>query len=171
MINESKIVKFDEEVHEHLLTGVNTLADAVKSTMGPRGRNVIIEDGNNVPIMTKDGVTVAKSINLRHKFQNLGVQMIKEAASRTAEVAGDGTTTSTVISQSIFSEGVKLLAAGYSAPEVKTGIDYATKLVISELRRIATQVTSSKEIEQVGTISANGETEIGELIAKALEAV
>ena len=171
MSNESKIVKFDEDVHEQLLIGVNILADAVRSTMGPRGRNVIIEDGNNVPIMTKDGVTVAKSINLRHKFQNLGVQMIKEAASRTADVAGDGTTTSTVISQSIFSEGVKILAAGYSAPEVKAGIDYATKLVISELRRISTPVTSSKEIEQVGTISANGETEIGELIAKALQEV
>jgi chaperonin GroEL len=171
MSNESKIVKFDEDVHEQLLIGVNILADAVRSTMGPRGRNVIIEDGNNVPIMTKDGVTVAKSINLRHKFQNLGVQMIKEAASRTADVAGDGTTTSTVISQSIFAEGVKILAAGYSAPEVKAGIDYATKLVISELRRISTPVTSSKEIEQVGTISANGETEIGELIAKALQEV
>jgi len=171
MNNESKIVKFNEDVHEQLLTGVNILADAVKSTMGPRGRNVIIEDGNNTPVMTKDGVTVAKSINLRHKFQNLGVQMIKEAASRTAEVAGDGTTTSTVLSQTIFSEGVRILAAGYSAPEVKTGIDYATKLVISELKRTATPVTSSTEIEQVGTISANGESEIGELISRALQEV
>ena len=171
MNNESKIVKFNSEVHEHLLEGVNILADAVRSTMGPRGCNVIIEDGNNVPIMTKDGVTVARSINLRHKFQNLGVQMIKEAASRTADVAGDGTTTATVLSQSIFAEGVKLLAAGYSAPELKAGIDYATKLVISELNKIATPVSNSKEIEQVGTISANGETEIGELIAKALREV
>ena len=171
MNNDSKIVKFDEEVHGHLLTGVNILADAVCSTIGPRGRNVIIEDGNNTPIMTKDGVTVAKSINLRHKFQNLGVQMIKEAASRTADVAGDGTTTSTVLAQSIFSEGVRVLAAGYSAPEIKTGIDYATKLVISELRKAATPVTTSTEIEQVGTISANGEVEVGELIAKALQEV
>ena len=118
MNNESKIVKFNKDVHDELLAGVNILANAVRSTMGPRGRNVIIEDSGKVPVMTKDGVTVAKSINLRNKFQNLGVQMIKEAASRTADVAGDGTTTSTVIAQSIFSEGVKILAAGYSAREV-----------------------------------------------------
>ena len=171
MNNEKKIVKFNKEVHDNLLDGVNILANAVKSTMGPRGRNVIIENGNNVPIMTKDGVTVAKSINLRDKFQNLGVQMIKEAASRTAEVAGDGTTTSTVISQTIFSEGVRLLAAGYSPTELKLGIDYSTKLVIDELKRISTPVTNKKEIEQVGTISANGEKEIGVLISDALEKV
>jgi len=171
MNNESKIVKFNKDVHDELLAGVNILANAVRSTMGPRGRNVIIEDSGKVPVMTKDGVTVAKSINLRNKFQNLGVQMIKEAASRTADVAGDGTTTSTVIAQSIFSEGVKILAAGYSAPEVKAGIDFATKLVISELQKISTPVTSEKEIEQVGTISANGETEIGELISRALQEV
>ena len=126
-----KIVLFDVETRDKILKGVNILADAVKVTMGPRGKNVLIENPGNHPILTKDGVTVARSINLREKVANLGVQMIKEAASRTAEEAGDGTTTATVLTQAMFNEGLKMVAAGYSATDVKKGIDLAVEEVLS----------------------------------------
>ena len=128
--NADKLVIFNDEIREKLLRGVNTLADAVKVTMGPRGRNVIIEQPGRHPILTKDGVTVARSINLRDKVANLGAQMIKEAASRTAEEAGDGTTTATVLAQAIYTEGLRLLAAGYSASDLKVGIDSAVDKVL-----------------------------------------
>ena len=171
MKDTNKIIKFDLEARENLLVGVNILVDAVKVTMGPRGRNVVIERQGLHPTLTKDGVTVAKAINLKDQFLNLGVQMIKEAASRTAEVAGDGTTTATVLSQSIFSEGLKMLAAGYSASDVKKGIECATLEIIEFLEKSAIPVTCDDEIRQVATISANGEEEIGNLICEAIKAV
>ena len=171
MIKTNKIIKFDTVARERLLAGVNILANAVKITMGPRGQNVIIEQPVGSPILTKDGVTVAKAINLKEQFENLGVQIIKEAASRTAEVAGDGTTTATVLSQSIFSEGIRMLAAGFQSSEIKKGIEIAVSEVIDNLRSISVKVTSDKEIEDVGTISANGESEIGKLIVEAINAV
>jgi len=169
--NTPKVLKFDTAARNKLAVGVNLLADAVKVTMGPRGRNVVIERVNATPILTKDGVTVAQSINLKDRFPNLGVQMIKEAASRTADVAGDGTTTATVLSQAIFTEGLKMLAAGASSVDLKKGIDVATELVVAYLKELSSPVTSSEEIAQVGTISANGETEIGKLLAQAVDQV
>jgi chaperonin GroEL len=172
MENTNKIVKFDIAAREDLLKGVNILADAVKVTMGPRGRNVVIENKNGgVPILTKDGVTVAKAVKLKSQFLNLGVEMIKEAASRTAEVAGDGTTTATVLSQKIFSEGIKMIAAGFQPSSLKLGIAHGTMLIINELKNNAIPVTNDKEIMQIGTISANGEKEIGEFLVQALNEV
>jgi chaperonin GroEL len=167
----NKIVKFDISAREKLLDGVNILANAVKITMGPRGQNVVIEQPVGSPILTKDGVTVAKSLSLSDQFTNLGVQMIKEAASRTADIAGDGTTTATVLSQTIFSEGVKMIAAGFQSSELKSGIDCAVKDVIENLRKMSIPVTSDKEVENVGTISANGESEIGRLLVEAINSV
>ena len=171
MADTNKVVKFDTLAREDLLKGVEILADAVKVTMGPRGRNVVIENPGGVPILTKDGVTVAKAVNLNDAFLNLGVQMIKEAASRTADVAGDGTTTATVLSQAIFAEGVKMIAAGFQASDIKRGIDHAALLIIKSLKSSSIPVTSDHEIKQVGTISANGEEEIGNLLVKALNEV
>ena len=171
MIQTNKIIKFDVSARQRLLNGVDVLANAVKITMGPRGQNVVIEQQAGSPILTKDGVTVARAVNLKDQFDNLGVQIIKEAASRTADVAGDGTTTATVLSQSIFSEGVKMLAAGFQSSELKLGIDSAVKQVINNLRDMSIQVTSDREIENVGTISANGESEIGQLLVQAVNAV
>jgi chaperonin GroEL len=171
MKNTSKLVKFDLDARENILEGVNTLANAVKVTMGPRGRNVVIENPGKTPILTKDGVTVARSVNLKSQFPNLGVQLIKEAASRTAEVAGDGTTTATVLSQSIFSEGLKMLAAGFPATDLKRGIEAATQKILKEIQKSSTPVASNKEIRQVATISANGEREVADLICDALDAV
>jgi len=172
MINRTnKIIKFDLEARENLLLGVNILANAVRVTMGPRGRNVVIERPGGHPVLTKDGVTVARSVNLKDQFLNLGVQMIKEAASRTAETAGDGTTTATILSQSIFSEGLKMLAAGYSASEIKKGIEQSTLQIIKFLEDHTIPITRDEEIKQVATISANGEKEIGDLIFEAVSAV
>jgi chaperonin GroEL len=168
---EFKALKFDEIARAELVDGVNLLANAVKVTMGPRGQNVIIERPGMMPHLTKDGVTVAKSINLYDKFRNLGVQMVKEASSRTADVAGDGTTTATVLAQSMFVEGLKMLAAGYSSAELQKGIEYGVKYVIDELKEMSLPITSMEEIAQVGTISANGEESIGELIADAMKQV
>jgi len=171
MSETNKLVKFDINAREDLLEGVNVLADAVKVTMGPRGRNVVIENPGRHPTLTKDGVTVARAINLKDSFLNLGVQMIKEAAGRTAETAGDGTTAATVLSQSIFSEGLKMLAAGYPASDIKAGIDLAVSRIIKNLKKEAIPVTKDDEVRQVGTISANGEVEIGNLIFDAIDAV
>ncbi len=166
-----KIVTFDLEAREKLLLGVNVLAEAVKTTMGPRGRNVVIESGEGHPVVTKDGVTVARAINLRDQIKNLGVQMAKEAASRTADTAGDGTTTATVLTQAIFGEGMKMLAAGHQASDLKRGIDSAVEEIISRLREESVVVSCDEEIQQVATISANGESEIGNLIAAAIKKV
>ena len=171
MSESNKIIKFDLQAREDLLVGVNILTDAVKVTMGPMGKNVVIERPGSHPILTKDGVTVARAVNLRDSFLNLGVQMIKEAASRTADVAGDGTTTATILSQAIFSEGIKMLAAGYPMTDVKRGIDIASSRIIDFIEKIAIPVTREEEIRQIATISANGESEIGDLICEALKAV
>ena len=167
----NKILKFDEDARSEVLKGVDALANAVKVTMGPRGRNVVIENPGDYPILTKDGVTVARSINFKSQFPNLGAQMIKEAAARTADLAGDGTTTATVLSQAIFSEGIRMLAAGYPAADLKKGIEDGTDQVISNLKKMCVPVTNDAEVKQVGTISANGEMEIGELLSEALRTV
>jgi len=166
--DSSKEKIFGQSARKQLLDGVNTLADAVKVTMGPRGQNVVIERPGMPPHLTKDGVTVARAVNLKSRFLNLGVQMVKEAASRTAETAGDGTTTATILSQAIFSEGIRVLAAGYSMTEICRGISIATEKVIESLREAAIPVTSDEEIIQVGTISANGDRTIGELLCQAM---
>ena len=171
MQDTNKVIIFSSKTREKLLTGVNTLADAVKVTMGPKGRNVVIETPGSHPVLTKDGVTVAKAVNLRDPFPNLGVQMIKEAAARTADEAGDGTTTSTVLSQAIFSGGLKAIAAGYDPVDIKKGIDIGVQSVLENLRSISCPIKCDEEILQVATISANGEEEIGLLISEAIKTV
>ena len=166
-----KLVLFDQDTRDRLLKGVNTLADAVKVTMGPRGRNVIIERPGQHPILTKDGVTVARAINLRDKVANLGAQMAKEAASRTADEAGDGTTTATVLTQAIYAEGLKMLAAGYTASDLKKGIDLAVDDAIEAITQISTPVSGEDDLLRVATVSANGEAELGELISRAIRTV
>ena len=171
MIETSKILKFESSAREKLLEGSRVLTDAVKVTMGPRGRNVVIENPGQMPTLTKDGVTVARAVNLKEQFSNLGVKMIKEAASRTADVAGDGTTTATVLSYAILSEGMKMIAAGYKESDIKAGIMYAVDKVVTELKGTAIEVSDDDEIVQIGTISANGEKEIGSLLSSALKKV
>ena len=167
----SKDIRFDEEARKSLKSGVDALADAVKVTMGPRGRNVLIEKSWGAPTSTKDGVTVAKAVELDDKFENLGAQMVKEVASKTSDVAGDGTTTATVLAQSIFATGLKLVAAGASPMALKRGIDKAVAAVVEELGGNAREVRGKLEIAQVGAVSANGDNEIGEMIAEAMERV
>ncbi len=167
----AKIIKFDTEARDLLKKGVDTLADAVKVTLGPRGRNVVIDKKYGAPTVTKDGVTVAKEIELKDPIENMGAQMVKEVASKTADVAGDGTTTATVLAQAIVREGLKNVAAGANPMEIKRGIDEATKVVVEKLKKISKSISDDKEIAQVGTISANGDSEIGELIAKAMKEV
>jgi chaperonin GroEL len=154
----AKEILFDESARARILTGVNTLADAVKVTLGPRGRNVVIEKSWGAPTVTKDGVTVAKEIELENKFENMGAQMVKEVASKTSDVAGDGTTTATVLAQAIFREGTKMVAAGHNPMELKRGIDKAVECVIEDLKKQSKQTKGQKEIAQVGTISANVST-------------
>jgi chaperonin GroEL len=167
----AKDVKFASDARERMLRGVDTLANAVKVTLGPKGRNVIIEKSFGAPRTTKDGVTVAKEIELEDKFENMGAQMLREVASKTNDVAGDGTTTATVLAQSIVREGLKSVAAGMNPMDLKRGIDKAVVQVIAEIGKKAKKVKDSSEIAQVGTISANGETAIGEMIAKAMQKV
>ncbi len=167
----AKIIKFDIEARDLLKKGVDTLANAVKVTLGPRGRNVVIDKKYGAPLVTKDGVTVAKEIELKDAIENMGAQMVKEVASKTADVAGDGTTTATVLAQAIVREGLKNVAAGANPMEIKRGIDEATKVVVEKLKKISKSISDDKEIAQVGTISANGDSEIGELIAKAMKEV
>ncbi len=166
-----KIIRYDSEAREKLRTGVDALANAVKVTLGPRGRNVAIEKKFGAPAVTKDGVTVAKEISLKDPFENLGAQMVKEVASKTADVAGDGTTTATVLAQAIFREGLKNVTAGANPMEIKRGIEEAVKVVVEELKKMSRPITSSKEIAQVATLSANGDEAIGALIAEAMEKV
>ncbi len=167
----AKEILFDERARAEILRGVNTLADAVKVTLGPRGRNVVIEKSWGSPTVTKDGVTVAKEIELENKFENMGAQMVKEVASKTSDVAGDGTTTATVLAQAIFREGTKMVAAGHNPMDLKRGIDAAVGAVIENLKTLSKPTKNHKEIAQVGTISANGDTSIGNMIAEAMEKV
>lgn len=167
----AKVLKFDVEAREKLMEGVNVLADAVKVTLGPSGRNVMITKGGNAPVVTKDGVTVAKSIDLEDEFANQGAQMAKEAASKTNDAAGDGTTTATVLAQAIAREGLKTVAAGANPMEIKLGIDKTVDALIEELNKNAIKVKDKSAVAQVGIISANGDAEIGNLIADAVERV
>jgi len=167
----AKELRFSESARTAILNGVNVLADAVKVTLGPKGRNVVIEKSFGAPNVTKDGVTVAKEIELSDKFENMGAQMVKEVASKTNDDAGDGTTTATVLAQAIYREGAKIVAAGHNPMELKRGIDKAVTAVIDELKRIAKPIKDQKEVAQVGTISANNDPTIGTIIAQAMEKV
>ncbi|HOJ14254.1 MAG TPA: chaperonin GroEL [Deltaproteobacteria bacterium] len=166
-----KQILYNQEARSKVLAGVNKLADAVKATLGPKGRNAILDKMFGAPNVTKDGVTVAKEIELKDKFENMGAQMVREVASKTSDVAGDGTTTATVLAQAIYTEGLKYLAAGMNAMDLKRGIDKATAAVVEELKKMSRKVEDKKEIEQVGTISANGDNEVGALIADAMDKV
>jgi chaperonin GroEL len=167
----AKVLQYDEEARKSILKGVNTLADAVKVTLGPKGRNVIIDRSYGAPTVTKDGVTVAKEIELEDRFENMGAQMVKEVASKTSDVAGDGTTTATILAQAIFREGAKSVAAGSNPMDLKRGIDKAVDVVVKELRKLSKPTKDAKEIAQVGTISANNDEAIGAIIAEAMEKV
>jgi len=167
----AKEIYFGETARAHILRGVNKLADAVKATLGPRGRNAVLEKSFGSPLVTKDGVTVAKEIDLPNKFENMGAQMVREVASKTSDVAGDGTTTATVLAQIIYREGLKLVAAGYNPMDIKRGIDRAVEEVVKTLKSISKETKDPKEISQVGTISANNDEVIGKLIADAMEKV
>ncbi len=167
----SKELQFSEDARKSILNGVNVLANAVKVTLGPKGRNVVIDKSFGSPLITKDGVTVAKEIELENKFENMGAQMVKEVASKTNDDAGDGTTTATVLAQALFREGAKIVSAGHNPMDVKRGIDKAVDAVIAELKKNAKPVKDSKEIAQVGTISANNDEEIGKMIAQAMDKV
>ena len=165
----AKDVKFGPEARELMLSGVNTLANAVKVTLGPKGRNVVIDKSFGAPAITKDGVTVAQDIELEGKFENMGAQMVKEVASKTSEIAGDGTTTATVLAQKIVSEGVKSVAAGMNPMDLKRGIDKATEVVVAALQKSSQPCKNNAEIAQVGTISANSDTSVGDIIAEAMD--
>jgi len=167
----AKEVKFREHARNRMITGVNILADAVKITLGPKGRNVVLERSFGAPTVTKDGVSVAKEIELKDKFENMGAQMVKEVASKTSDVAGDGTTTATVLAQSIIAEGMKYVAAGMNPMDIKRGVDKAVTVVVEELKKLSKPCTTSKEIAQVGAISANADPEIGKTIAEAMDKV
>jgi chaperonin GroEL len=167
----AKEIIYDTAARERILAGVNTLANAVKVTLGPKGRNVVIEKSFGSPTVTKDGVTVAKEIELENKFENMGAQMVREVASKTSDIAGDGTTTATVLAQAIYREGSKMVAAGHNPMELKRGIDKAVEDIIGRLKKLSKPTKDPKEIAQVGTISANGDTTIGSIIAEAMERV
>ena len=167
----AKEIKFDQDGRTAILKGVNTLADAVKVTLGPKGRNVILDKSFGSPTITKDGVTVAKEIELEDKFENMGAQMVKEVASKTSDVAGDGTTTATVLAQAIYREGVKQVTAGNNPMEIKRGVDKAVAVIVDELKKMSKKTEEQKEITQVGTISANNDETIGNIIAEAMDKV
>ena len=167
----AKIVRFSQEAREKLLRGVNVLADAVTVTLGPKGRNVVLDKNFGAPTVTKDGVTVAKEIELEDKFENMGAQMVKEVASKTSDVAGDGTTTATVLARAIYTEGIKMVAAGHDPMSLKRGIDRAVETISNELKNLSKPTKDRKEIAQVGTISANNDSTIGDIIAEAMEKV
>src|SRR5438128_1756781 len=167
----AKLVKFSQDARDKILRGVNVLADAVTVTLGPKGRNVVLEKSFGAPTVTKDGVTVAKEIELEDKFENMGAQMVKEVASKTSDTAGDGTTTATVLARSIFTEGIKMVAAGHDPMSLKRGIDRAVVAVTGELKNLSKPTKDRREIAQVGTISANNDSTIGDIIAEAMEKV
>jgi chaperonin GroEL len=167
----AKEVRYHQEARERMLNGVNALANAVRVTLGPKGRNVLIEKSWGSPTVTKDGVTVAKEVELEDKFENMGAQMVKQVASKTSDVAGDGTTTATVLAQAIFREGSKLVAAGHNPMDLKRGIDKAVAAMVEELSKLSKSTRDSEEIAQVGTVSANGDETIGKMLAEAMEKV
>jgi chaperonin GroEL len=167
----AKMIAYSSKAREHMLKGVNTLADAVKVTLGPKGRNVVLEKSFGSPLVTKDGVTVAKEIELAEKFENMGAQMVKEVASKTSDVAGDGTTTATVLAQAIYAEGQKLVAAGANPMAIKRGIEKGVAAVVADLKKLAKPTKDKTEITQVGTISSNNDAMIGSLISEAMEKV
>ena len=167
----AKDVKFGRDARERMLKGVDILANAVKVTLGPKGRNVVIDKSFGAPRITKDGVSVAKEIELEDKFENMGAQMLREVASKTNDVAGDGTTTATVLGQAIVQEGAKAVASGMNPMDIKRGIDAAVEEVVAELLKKAKKIQTSEEVAQVGTISANGEEEICKMIAEAMQKV
>src|SRR3954453_8744049 len=167
----AKDVKFSTDARDRLLRGVDILANAVKVTLGPKGRNVVIEKSFGAPRITKDGVTVAKEIELADKFENLGAQMVREVASKQNDAAGDGTTTATVLAASIVKEGTKAVAAGLNPMDLKRGIDLAVEAVVADLKKNSKKVTSNAEVAQVGTISANGDVSVGRMIAEAMQKV
>src|SRR6266511_3200029 len=167
----AKDVRFGDGVRNKMMVGVNILSNAVKVTLGPKGRNVVLERSFGAPTITKDGVSVAKEIELKDKFENMGAQMVKEVASKTSDVAGDGTTTATVLAQSIVKEGMKYVASGMNPMDLKRGIDKSVIAVVEELKKISKACTTSKEIAQVGAISANADIEIGKIISDAMEKV
>src|SRR5512140_736384 len=165
----AKDVKFHESARAKIVAGVNVLADAVKVTLGPKGRNVVLERSFGAPTVTKDGVSVAKEVELKDKLQNMGAQMVKEVASKTSDIAGDGTTTATVLAQAIVHEGMKYVAAGMNPMDLKRGIDKAVIALVEQLKKASKATTTSKEIAQVGSISANSDETIGKIIADAMD--
>src|SRR5512138_1316147 len=167
----AKDVKFSREARERILNGVDILANAVKVTLGPKGRNVVIDKSFGAPRITKDGVTVAKEIELEDKFENMGAQMVREVASKTSDTAGDGTTTATVLAQAIVREGAKAVAAGMNPMDLKRGVDMAVAEVVKDLEKLSKPTKGQKDVAQIGTISANGDAFIGKLIADAMEKV
>ena len=167
----AKQVLFGDDARVRMVRGINTLANAVKVTLGPKGRNVVLERAFGGPLVTKDGVTVAKEIDLKDKYESMGAQMVREVASKTNDNAGDGTTTATVLAQAIVDEGMKYVAAGMNPMDLKRGIDKAVAAAIAELKKLSKPTTTNKEVAQVGAISANSDTEIGDIIAKAMEKV
>src|SRR4028118_1410185 len=167
----AKMIAFDQEARQAMQRGVAKLARAVKVTLGPRGRNVIIQKSFGSPTVTKDGVTVAKEIELEDAYENMGAQMVKEVAERTSKVAGDGTTTATAYAEAIFSEGLRSVGSGANATQVQRGINMAVEAIVAELKKMSKKVDSSKEIAQVGTASANHDAQIGQMIADAMDKV
>jgi chaperonin GroEL len=167
----AKDIIYDTRARDRILAGVNALADAVKVTLGPKGRNVVIEKSFGAPTVTKDGVTVAKEIELENRFENMGAQTVREVASKTSDVAGDGTTTATVLAQAIYREGSKMVAAGHNPMELKRGIEAAVESLVDRLKKLSKATKDPREIAQVGTISANGDKTIGNIIAEAMEKV
>ena len=167
----AKDVKFSQDARDKMVRGVDILANAVKVTLGPKGRNVVLDKSYGAPRITKDGVTVAKEIELEDKFENMGAQMVREVASKTSDVAGDGTTTATVLAQAIIKEGIKSVAAGANPMDLKRGVDLAVQTVVEELKSKSKKVTKDDEIAQVGTVSANGDAEIGNMISEAMQKV
>src|SRR6266852_2582819 len=164
----AKEVRFSDDARSRMVRGVNILANAVKATLGPKGRNAVLEKSFGAPTITKDGVSVAKEIELKDKFENMGAQMVKEVASNTSDEAGDGTTTATVLAQAIIREGLKAVAAGINPMDLKRGIDKAVVAVVEELKKISKPCTTTKEIAQVGAISANADSDIGKIISDAM---
>src|SRR6187549_1680240 len=167
----AKDVRFSSDARDKMLHGVDVLANAVRVTLGPKGRNVVLDKSYGAPRVTKDGVTVAKEIELEDKFENMGAQMLREVASKTSDVAGDGTTTATVLAQAIVREGAKAVAAGMNPMDLRRGIDKAVAEVVKNLEFQTKKITTSAEVAQVGTLSANGDLEVGEMLARAIEKV
>src|SRR5471030_1723554 len=167
----AKDVRFSDDARQRMFKGVNILANAVKVTLGPKGRNAVLDKSFGAPTVTKDGVSVAKEIELKDKFENMGAQMVKEVASNTSDEAGDGTTTATVLAHAIIREGLKAVAAGMNPMDLKRGIDLAVEAVVADLQKNSKKVTSNEEIAQVGTISANGDHEIGRFLSEAMKKV